>query len=509
MHKIYKSLDKIYLQIESILKEYNKSKVLQDFFLKKFESIFYAILIDAFFFNLNRENVKECKLPKGKIGIIKKRYKKIRKDVKLGFSLFKRSKNIDKNFYDNFKSKIKRDFPQFQKIISEIENEINMKKAKKYLGKKRKKIKGLGKLGKNVNDLIMTQLFETIIQKEKCFPTDKELKKYMSVVFKILPNISESFTKVLMKVLKKDSKKMLDFQKKRQRGFEKRLYKRYKEPIDLLQCLIKVSWESGDQFCREKLSKITNKTNNFKIEALVKLHARALYISNEILVLLKSGYSDGAFARWRSLHEIAVVSYFLSQNNNDVSKRYLDHDIIKRYKEAKDYKKYYKKLGYPPLNKKNYKKLQKENYKLIRKYGREFKYKGGWDWIPRTILSQPNFKNLEEHVKLEKMRPFYSLSSNFVHAGSRGFYRLGLMNDHQDKLLLIGPSNYGLADPMQNTSISLSHITVCLLGLSPDFENSIQMNVMYNYIKEIGLKIVKIQKQIEKEESIIRYNLSR
>jgi hypothetical protein len=41
-----------------------------------------------------------------------------------------------------------------------------------------------------------------------------------------------------------------------------------------------------------------------------------LQIFNEILVLLKSGYADGANSRWRSLHELAVISFFLLDNNN-------------------------------------------------------------------------------------------------------------------------------------------------------------------------------------------------
>ena len=74
------------------------------------------------------------------------------------------------------------------------------------------------------------------------------------------------------------------------------------------------------------------------------------------------------------------------------------------------------------------------------------------------------------------------------------------MDTYQDKLLLVGPSNYGLADPMQNTAISLLHIIICLLNLEPDFESMIQIQVMNNYVNEIGPKAAKIQKEIEKEE---------
>jgi hypothetical protein len=225
-----------------------------------------------------------------------------------------------------------------------------------------------------------------------------------------------------------------------------------------------------------------------------------LHISNEILILLKSGYADGANARWRSLHELAVISFFLLDNNNDVSKRYLEHVIIKNFKEAEDYRKYCKKLGYLPIERKEFNKIKKEKEKICRKYSDRFQ--DDYGWIPRSILSNRNFRALEGHVKLDKLHPLYNLSCDSVHGGAKGFYRLGLMDDYQNKILLAGASNYGLADPLQNTAISLLHITICLLNLEPDFESITQMQIMMNYTSEIGIKSVSIQKQIEKEESL-------
>jgi len=71
----------------------------------------------------------------------------------------------------------------------------------------------------------------------------------------------------------------------------------------------------------------------------------------------------------------------------------------------------------------------------------------------------------------------------------------------QDRLLLAGASHYGLADPIQNVSISLLHISICLLRLDPDFESIVQMQVMSNYVQEICPIAVEVQKQIENEES--------
>jgi hypothetical protein len=108
---------------------------------------------------------------------------------------------------------------------------------------------------------------------------------------------------------------------------------------------------------------------------------------------------------------------------------------------------------------------------------------------------------LEEHVKLYKLRPFHHISNDAVHGGSKGFYRLGLMDDTQSKMLLVGPSNYGLADPIQNASISLLHVCACLLSIEPDFESIALKMIMNEYIKEICLKAVNVQIQIERDEA--------
>ena len=291
---------------------------------------------------------------------------------------------------------------------------------------------------------------------------------------------------------------MLDDQRKYQKSFEKRLYERWKIPLNLLECLIRISLESGEEHTN-KLRKTTDSTNNFKQEALIKIHARALHISNEILVLLKSGYADGANARWRSLHELAVISFFLLHNDNNVAKRYLEHQIIKTFKEAEVYRAYYKKLRYPPMEIKEFNKIKNEKEDICNKYNDGFQ--GDYGWIPKYLLKDRNFKALEKLVKLDKLRPFYNFSSNSIHGGAKGFYRLGLMDYSQDKILLAGASNYGLADPLQNTAISLSHVNVCLLNLKPDFETIMLMQVMSSYVDEIGIKAVSIQKQIEKDET--------
>ena len=298
------------------------------------------------------------------------------------------------------------------------------------------------------------------------------------------------------KALDTTSKRMLNEQRIIREGFQERLDYKWKKPLDLLECVIQGSQEIGIEMYGKLVKNNVLTTKNF---AILRIHARALLISNEILSLLRTGYADGANARWRSLHELAVIVLFLSKNNDDVSKRYLDHSIMKSYKDAKEYQECCKKLDYPRISRKQMNTMKKECEYILNQYGDEFKYGQGYEWIPTSILSDRNFRTLEKHVKLDKMRSFYSQAANSLHGGAKGFFSLGLMTG-REKRWLIGASNWGLADPLQNTAISLVHITNCLINLNPELDTVVLMPIFGEYVKKIGKTAVQVQKEIKKDE---------
>ncbi len=493
--EFYRGFDDLFSEIKDFLSECCKSEILQTFFWNGLESLFYRNLVLNFFTNLNRDTINALELPKGNIGRIKTKYKEVQRDMKTIFFSGSDGKKIDEKYYKDFKQQVKRDFPGYERIITEIETEIDLTKTKRYLKERETEIKKCGKPERNLNAFLITETLKKYIDEKGHLPFGKKLDQLMKVVVKnCLPDVSQ----ILAESLKKNSKEMLKDQRKCAEEFEKRLYTRWKEPLDLLECLIRVSSESGEEHVH-KLGKTTDETNDDKRTALRAIHARSLHISNEILALLKSGFADGAIARWRSLHELAAISFFLLQNNNEVSRRYLEHEAVKSFKDAKDYREYYKKLGCLPIDRRSFNKLKKEKEKLCIKYGDRFQ--DDYGWIPKATLPNRNFRELEKHVKLDRLRPFYNLSCNAVHGSSKGFYRLGLSENLQDELLLVGPSIYGLADPIQNVSISLRHVSVCLLSMETGLGSIVQMQIMDYFVQEICPIADEVQKQIEKEES--------
>ena len=57
------------------------------------------------------------------------------------------------------------------------------------------------------------------------------------------------------------------------------------------------------------------------------MHARACRTGYEILTLLDAGLASAAHARWRSLHEVAAVAFFVKEHGPETAERYLATQI--------------------------------------------------------------------------------------------------------------------------------------------------------------------------------------
>ncbi len=244
------------------------------------------------------------------------------------------------------------------------------------------------------------------------------------------------------------------------RGFERRLRRTWRKPFDRLEMLITIARESGEQHLTDTLNsecqEFVKDSNALQlIDALVRLHARACRVASEIACLLRGGFADGAIARWRSLHEIAVIGMFLTQAKGDVPERYLAHGTVERFKRAKQYQQHSKALRQKPYSAKQMRKFESECNASVAKYGIAFKSEYGWA-SSALASKRPTFADIEENLDMDKWRPYYSMACSGVHAGSQSlFWSLGIP-ESSDLEVLAGASNTGLADPGHCTAISLT-----------------------------------------------------
>ena len=325
---------------------------------------------------------------------------------------------------------------------------------------------------------------------------DKEIRqKYQ----KIFPNMIDSVASVLLNALKKDAPSELKTQRKAINKFEKKLNKDWEIPFNLFEMFLLLAFEAGAEF--NNMHSVESARSDDKVFlVLTHLHARACQIASEVFVLLKKGYADGAHARWRSLHEIAVIGSFINKHGNETAERYLLHDVIESHRIIKQYIEYSEPLKLTPLKKDEIDSVNKKYLDLIDRYGNDFKNNYGWAALALK-KKNPNFCDIEKDTGLDIYRPYYKLASHNVHANPKSInFKLGLISNNQN-VLLAGPSNTGFTDPAQDAVMSLNQITTTLLNTRPSVDNLVLCNVLSRLVSEIGEEFFKIQKMIEDTNS--------
>ena len=281
--------------------------------------------------------------------------------------------------------------------------------------------------------------------------------------------------------------------------FSKRLNRRWGEPLSQLEQLIVVSAELGDSVNR-RLRQEHPRANPFTVEVQTRLHARACQIAREVLSLLSAGFAEGAMARWRALHEVTVVSLFIT-HDEDLAERYRCHEAVESLKAAHQYREHTDRLGLEPLTDSELKGLEANVAALRRRFGQAYSKSYGWAAEKLQKARKPvNFEQIEEAAQLGHFRPYYRLASHSVHANPKGvFFRLGLID--QTTVLLAGPSSFGLADPGQNTAISLGQVTTAVGTLNPTLDDLVVMKVVLKRVDSIRKAFVRVQRDLDLQES--------
>ena len=61
--------------------------------------------------------------------------------------------------------------------------------------------------------------------------------------------------------------------------------------------------------------------------AMLHIHGRALQEFLEIITLMKNGFADGAYARWRSMYELSIIASFITENGEKVAKEFIEAEM--------------------------------------------------------------------------------------------------------------------------------------------------------------------------------------
>lgn len=194
----------------------------------------------------------------------------------------------------------------------------------------------------------------------------------------------------------------------------------------------------------------------FSFTAMLHIHGRALQEYLEIITLMKNGFADGAYARWRSMYELTIISSFINKYGEKVAKSYIDaYDTQDRYEWARS----------------------SGIFSLHKKY--------------------ISFNDIQKSCDINTSiwRGEYELANRTIHASSQGtFARLGSMGTKN--IISVGRSNYGITTPGEHSAISLAQITTMFFSIFPNGDGVVAMKYINEWINVIREKYFKTHDEV-------------
>jgi hypothetical protein len=207
--------------------------------------------------------------------------------------------------------------------------------------------------------------------------------------------------------------------------------------------------ENISKYIDENANAEDKEARKFVFLALQHLHGRACQMFLEILTLLRNGFGDCAYARWRSLYELNCTAYFIKSQGEQIAKQY--------YEQSQ---------SCDPHNNYDWTKG------AVNKRGK-----------PITVKS---FAAIETYCEMGKVwNDQYKLACLITHGSPEGaFKRMSIYETRN--IIPVGRSNYGIAVPAEHSAISLHLISTLFFTLFP-YADSIA------YVKTLGKWVEVIQ----------------
>ena len=165
----------------------------------------------------------------------------------------------------------------------------------------------------------------------------------------------------------------------------------------------------------------------FMFVVLRELNARTCQIFLEVLYLMKLGFADGAYARWRSMYEISIIAQFIYDNGEPVAEAFFDAvDTDDRFDWAKTAQ-----------------------------------------CFSNTKKRHISFSDIKKQCGVApEWQAQYDLANQIVHASPQGTFKR-LANKKPLGVLPVGHSDYGITTPAEHSAITLTHVFTLFITLFP------------------------------------------
>jgi Family of unknown function (DUF5677) len=306
----------------------------------------------------------------------------------------------------------------------------------------------------------------------------------------------------LAQTVEQHARRTLRHNQKLRAGFERRLRTVWAKGFAAYEVVVWSANELGEEYWKQHYASVVGTSSASKLHAMTGLHARACRTAFEVLTLLHGGFPVAAYARWRTLHELAIVGSILATRDPGLSERFLDHAIVEQASDAEEYQKHAIALGHSLLSVEDLEKLRAARDIMVGRYGPEFARDRGWAATLTATGKAPSIRSLEALAGLKHQRPYYRLSSHGVHAGARAS-ELNLVRLGSTMTFMAGATNAGLAEVAHASLISLLQVTANLVIHGRHgyvgYNEVVFVSALNNLVDRAGAILAKIEEAVYRE----------
>ena len=315
-----------------------------------------------------------------------------------------------------------------------------------------------------IDELINT-LTDTVNSKLDGLETDEEKEDFIASINQ--EKINEIFSSVIENISSSSVDKMKETMFEKviefraiENEFIARLEQKWNRAFVASEAMYCMVLEVAEDYCEmvDSLDDENIEELKYRYIALRSLHGRALQQYLEIVTLMKNGFSDGAYSRWRSMYEVMHISAFILHEDEEVAKAFIDvANSEDRYEWAKKSKKL------------------------------------------ETVTGKVQFSHIVKLSGVDKKiwDHQYKLANQVVHPSSQAtFYRIGGSSIDGKMVIPVGRSDYGLTTPGEHSAIMLAQISNDFLMLFPERDSVLNMKCINKWIDIVREEYFNVHNEI-------------
>lgn len=206
------------------------------------------------------------------------------------------------------------------------------------------------------------------------------------------------------------------------------------------------SAELFSEYVQDNVDDSIREPKKYTYFALQHMHGRVCQEFLEILHLMRLGFADCAYARWRSMYELCCCASFILKYGEDVAKRYYDVS-----------------------------ETEKKSYSWL---------EGAKDADGNDVRAH-TFADIQKHSNLDPLwKKQYDLACLINHASPQGTFKR-LANGEGTNAIPVGHSDYGITTPAEHSAIFLSLMTRMFTSIFPSIDAMSRANVLDEWITVI------------------------